>query len=223
MINIDKIYNRLGELFQQYKAPIVDLIEAQTKDPFKVLVATILSARTKDETTAKVVAKLFSKINNADDLAKLSLVEIESLIFPAGFFRNKAKYLKDLPIVLENEFAGKVPDEIDELLKLPGVGRKTANLVRTIAFRKPAMCVDIHVHRISNRLGLVKTKNPFETEKALREKLPLKYWQNFNSYLVAFGQNHCTPRNPKCSTCPIFEECQRVGVQTKYEKNNFTH
>lgn len=218
MINIDRIYNKLAKLYNEYKAPIVDLVEAQTKDPFKILVATILSARTKDETTAKVVGKLFSRIEDHKDLAKLSKEQIEKLIYPVGFYHNKANYLKELPEVLENEFNGVVPEKIEELLKLPGVGRKTANLVRTIAFRKPAMCVDVHVHRISNRLGYVETKTPLETEMALRRKLPKKYWQNYNSYLVAFGQNHCTPRNPKCSTCPIYEECQRVGVQTKYEK-----
>ncbi|HCX72948.1 MAG TPA: endonuclease III, partial [Candidatus Cloacimonas sp.] len=187
-------------------------------DPFKVLVGTILSARTKDQTTSMVANKLFSVIDNYKDLKKLSIAEIEKLIYPAGFYRNKAKYLKKLPQVLEKEFAGEVPSEIEDLLKLPGVGRKTANLVRTIAFRQPAMCVDVHVHRICNRWGYVETKNPHETEMALRQKLPQQYWQNFNSYVVAFGQNHCTPRNPKCSSCPIYDECERIGVKTKYDR-----
>jgi len=217
-MNIDKVYKRLEEEFSKFKAPIVDLIEAQTKDPFKVLVGTILSARTKDQTTSMVANKLFSIIDNYKDLKKLSIAEIEKLIYPAGFYRNKAKYLKKLPQVLEKEFAGEVPSEIEDLLKLPGVGRKTANLVRTIAFRQPAMCVDVHVHRICNRWGYVETKNPHETEMALRQKLPQQYWQNFNSYVVAFGQNHCTPRNPKCSSCPIYDECERIGVKTKYDR-----
>ncbi|MDN5354054.1 MAG: endonuclease [Candidatus Cloacimonadota bacterium] len=217
-MNIDKVYKRLEEEFSKFKAPIVDLIEAQTKDPFKVLVGTILSARTKDQTTSMVANKLFSVIDNYKDLKKLSIAEIEKLIYPAGFYRNKAKYLKKLPQVLEKEFAGEVPSEIEDLLKLPGVGRKTANLVRTIAFRQPAMCVDVHVHRICNRWGYVETKNPHETEMALRQKLPQQYWQNFNSYVVAFGQNHCTPRNPKCSSCPIYDECERIGVKTKYDR-----
>ena len=140
------------------------------------------------------------------------------MVYPVGFFRNKARYLKELPKVLKAEFNNTVPEEIDDLVKLPGVGRKTANLVRAIAFKKHAICVDVHVHRISNRFGFIKTKTPFETEMALRKKLPKKYWININSYLVAFGQNHCTPLNPKCSTCTIYDECERVGVKTKYSK-----
>jgi endonuclease III len=213
MPNIDKVYEILAERFKHYKAPVVDLVEAQTKDPFKILVATILSARTKDNITAEVVSFLFQVIQKPQDFDKFSVEEIEDIIYPVGFFRNKARHLKQLPEVLKKEFHNSVPQEIDDLLKLPGVGRKTANLVRAIAFKKPAICVDTHVHRISNRLGYVKTKTPLETEMALRQKLPEKYWINFNSYLVAFGQNHCTPRNPKCDICPIFAECERVGVK----------
>ncbi len=214
-MNIDKIYKILQEQFSLYPAPVVDLIEIQTKDPFKILVTTMLSARTKDKTTSEVAHRLFETINKPEDFDTFTLGEIEKLIFPVGFFHNKAKYLKALPIALK-KFNNKVPDEIDDLIKLPGVGRKTANLVRAVAFKKPAICVDVHVHRISNRLGYIKTKIPFETEMVLRSKLPSKYWLNFNSYLVAFGQNHCTPRNPKCSNCKIYDECERVGVKTKY-------
>lgn len=192
------------------------MIEAQTHDPFKILVTTLLSARTKDQITSEVVIRLFKKINSHNELRKYSLEELEKLIYPVGFFRNKAKYLQQLPDILDEKFNGKIPETIDELIKLPGVGRKTANLVRAIAFKKPAICVDIHVHRISNRIGYVQTKTPFETEMVLREKLPKEYWINFNSYLVAFGQNHCTPRNPRCSTCPIWEQCKRVEVITKF-------
>jgi endonuclease III len=212
MLNIDRIYKILEQEFSKYKAPIIDLIEMQTKDPFKILVGTILSARTKDKTTAEVTKRLFLVINKPADFDKYSIEEIEEMIYPVGFFRNKAKQLKKFPEVLKNKFNNRIPDEIDELVQLPGVGRKTANLVRTIAFKKPAICVDTHVHRISNRLGYVRTKSPLETEMALRKKLPKKYWINYNSYLVAFGQNHCTPRNPKCNSCPIFDECERVGV-----------
>jgi len=215
MPNIEKIYHLLEERFKTYQAPIVDLVEAQTKDPFKVLIATILSARTKDETTAKVVKFLFQVINKPEDFDNYSVEEIEDMIYPVGFFRTKAKHLKELPSILKKEFGNIIPEEIDALLKLPGVGRKTANLVRAIAFKKPAICVDTHVHRIANRLGYVKTKTPFETEMALRAKLPEKFWLNINSYLVAFGQNHCTPRNPKCDSCPIYAECERVGVTLK--------
>ncbi len=213
MPNIDKIYQVLAQQFDKYQAPVVDLVEAQTKDPFKILVATILSARTKDETTARVVSFLFQVIDKAQDFNRFTLAEIEDLIYPVGFFRNKARHLKQLPELLEREFHNSIPEEIDDLLKLPGVGRKTANLVRAVAFKKPAICVDTHGHRISNRLGYVKTKVPLETEMALRAKLPEKYWINYNSYLVAFGQNHCTPRNPKCDSCPIYDECERVGVK----------
>lgn len=213
MNKVDKIYTVLQNLFNTFRTPIVDLVEVQTNDPFKILITTMLSARTKDETTAKVISFLFQCIEKPQDIDNYSLEEIEEMIYPVGFFRNKAKHLKLLPQVLKNEFNNIIPNEIDDLMKLPGVGRKTANLVRAIAFKKPAICVDTHVHRISNRLGFVRTKTPLETEMALRQKLPEKYWINFNSYLVAFGQNHCTPRNPKCKTCPIFEECERVGVE----------
>ncbi|MCF7813686.1 MAG: endonuclease III [Candidatus Cloacimonetes bacterium] len=211
-MNIDKIYKILKNKFDNYQAPVVDLVEAQTKDPFKILIATILSARTKDETTTKVVNFLFQFIHKPEDFNSYTIEEIEEMIYPVGFFRNKARHLKQLPGIMRKEFNDRVPEDIDDLLKLPGVGRKTANLVRAIAFKKPAICVDTHVHRISNRLGYVKTKTPLETEMALRKKLPEKYWIHFNSYLVAFGQNHCTPRNPKCDLCPIFDECERIGV-----------
>ena len=217
-MNIEKIYRILEKQFNSYPTPVVDLIEAQTKDPFKILVTTMLSARTKDQTTSEVAHRLFGFVDKPEDINKYSVEELEDLIYPVGFFRNKAKYLKELPSVLKKEFNDNVPEEIEDLIKLPGVGRKTANLVRAIAFKKPAICVDVHVHRISNRIGYINTKTPFETEMTLREKLPKKYWININSYLVAFGQNHCTPLNPKCSTCTIYDECERVGVKTKYSK-----
>ena len=217
-MNIDKIYEILEKQFKSYPAPVVDLIEAQTKDPFKILVTTILSARTKDQTTSEVAHRLFKIVNKPEDLNNYTVKELEKMVYPVGFYRNKARYLKELPKVLKEEFNNIVPEEIDDLIKLPGVGRKTANLVRAIAFKKPAICVDVHVHRISNRFGYINTKTPFETEMTLREKLPKKYWININSYLVAFGQNHCTPLNPKCSTCTIYDECERVGVKTKYSK-----
>ncbi|MDP8201916.1 MAG: endonuclease III [Candidatus Tenebribacter burtonii] len=215
-MDINKIYTILEKQFKSYPAPVVDLIEAQTKDPFKILVTTMLSARTKDQTTSEVAHRLFDTVNKPEDLNNYTLEELEKMIYPVGFFRNKARYLKKLPKVLKQEFYNKVPEEIDDLIKLPGVGRKTANLVRAIAFKKPAICVDVHVHRISNRLGYIHTNTPFETEMVLRKKLPKEYWININSYLVAFGQNHCTPLNPKCSTCTIYNECHRIGVKTKY-------
>lgn len=195
---------------QDYKVPIVELIEVQTKDPFKILVTTILSARTKDETTAKVARKLFKKIKKADDLRKPTQSQLEKMLFPVGFYKNKARLLKMLPDALEQ--AGGIPDTVDELVKLPGVGRKTANLVVAVAFRKPAICVDTHVHRITNRWGYVKTATPFETEMALRKKLPRRYWLGINAMLVAFGQNLCSPISPRCSICPISAYCDKVGV-----------
>ncbi len=210
--DIDQVMELLGTHFQAVQTPIVDLIQAQTKEPFKVLVATILSARTKDETTSQAVSKLFARIDNADDLDTLDDDELNRLIFPVGFHNAKTKHLKALPKVLREEFGGEVPAEIDDLLRLPGVGRKTANLVRAVAFSLPAICVDVHVHRICNRWGYVLTTSPLESEMALRKKLPKKHWLNINSYVVAFGQNLCTPRKPKCEICPIYDYCKRVGV-----------
>lgn len=211
-MTFDQIYKILEARFKEFPTPVVDFIEVQTKDPFKILVATILSARTKDSTTTKVVTELFKVVSKIEDLNKLSIPELEKLLYPVGFYKHKAEYLKALPKVMKEEFDNKIPEEIDELIKLPGVGRKTANLVRAIAFKKPAVCVDVHVHRIFNRLGMILTKNPLETEMTLRKELPVKYWIHFNSYFVAFGQNLCTPRRPKCSECPIYDGCRRIGV-----------
>ncbi|HKZ39712.1 MAG TPA: endonuclease III, partial [Candidatus Hodarchaeales archaeon] len=210
--DIDSIIKILRREVVHYKVPVVDLIQVQTKDPFKVLVATILSARTKDETTAVVCKRLFGKVGKLEDLEHVSEAELRELIYPVGFYKTKAKHLKELPALMKEEFDGNVPHEIDDLLKLPGVGRKTANLVRAVAFEKPAICVDVHVWRISNRLGYVRTKTPHETEIALRKKLPEKYWTTFNTMLVAFGQNICRPVSPKCSECPINQYCKKIGV-----------
>jgi endonuclease III len=210
---IDTVMTELEKHFKSVKTPVVDQIQIQTGDPFKVLVTTILSARTKDETTSRVARKLFEKVKNIDDLEKIKAEELNNIIHKVGFHNAKTKYLKQLPLVLKEKFGGKIPSEIDELLQLPGVGRKTANLVRAIAFSLPAICVDVHVHRICNRWGYINTKTPYETEMALREILPEKYWLNFNSYVVAFGQNLCTPRKPKCHQCPIYNQCARIGVK----------
>jgi len=210
--DIDAVMQQLHIHFHGVKTPIVDLIQAQTEQPFKVLVATILSARTKDETTAKAVDALFKVVHKADDLDTISAEELNRLIYPVGFHNTKTRHLKELPKVLREEFGGVVPPEIDDLLKLPGVGRKTANLVRAVAFSLPAICVDVHVHRICNRWGYIQSKNPLETEMALREILPKKHWLKINSYVVAFGQNLCKPRKPMCEICPIYEYCERVGV-----------
>jgi len=211
--DIDTVMAELEKHFTRVRTPVVDQIQNQTKDPFKVLVTTILSARTKDETTSQAAKKLFEKVKNIDDLEKISAEELDSIIHQVGFHNAKTKYLKQLPSVLKEKFGGKIPSEIDELLQLPGVGRKTANLVRAIAFSLPAICVDVHVHRICNRWGYVQTKTPYETEMELRKILPERYWLTFNSYVVAFGQNLCTPRKPKCNQCPIYNQCARIGVK----------
>ena len=210
-MEISSIIEIVKKEVESYKVPVVDLIAIQTKDPFKILVATILSARTKDETTAMASARLFKKAPDLTSLKELSKEEIRSRIYPVGFYNIKAGYLARLPQALE-EFSGKVPDEIDSLLKLPGVGRKTANLVRSVAFGKPAICVDTHVHRIMNIWGYVKTKTPFETEMALREKLPEKHWIEINSILVAFGQSTCKPVSPHCDRCIVESSCQKIGI-----------
>lgn len=210
--DITKVDKALKQAYESNSAPIIELIQAQTRSPFKVLVGTILSARTKDETTAAAVRKLFAVVDNHHDLAKLSEKQIEKLIFPVGFYHNKAKYLKKLPEVLEKDFNGEIPNTIDDLCKLPGVGRKTANLVVTVAFDKYGICVDVHVHRISNRLGLIKTKTPLESEMKLREILPKKYWKTWNSYLVSFGQTLCKPVGPQCHRCPITKFCNDCRI-----------
>ncbi|WLE95940.1 MAG: exodeoxyribonuclease III [Candidatus Electrothrix communis] len=209
---IEFVITALEQEVVDYAVPVVDLIAAQTKDPLKVLLATILSARTKDEVTAAAAKRLFAKADSLEALERLSLEELEKIIYPVGFFRNKAKYLANLPEVMKREFNGRIPDTVDELVKLPGVGRKTANLVVAVAFNKPTICVDTHVHRIMNLWGYVETTTPLQTEMALRAKLPEKYWITINSLLVAFGQGICKPRAPHCDRCVIAEDCPQLGV-----------
>lgn len=210
-IDIDSFLATVEEAVADKKVPVVDLIAVQTRDPYKVLAATILSARTKDETTSEAAHRLFQKAPSADKLADLSLEELERLIYPVGFYRNKAKFLKALPTALE-KYQGQVPDSMEDLLSLPGVGRKTANLVLCVAFRKPAICVDTHVHRIMNIWGYVDTETPEQTEKELRRKLPRKHWIPVNSLLVAFGQSICRPLGPRCDVCPLHQRCPQLGV-----------
>lgn len=213
-VNIGEVLDKLNKEIENYDVPVIDLIKVQTNDPFKILIATILSARTKDETTAKVSEKLFEKIKTFDDIKKLSLEEIENLLYPVGFYKTKAKHIQKLPGIIKSEFNGKIPDDIDDLVKLPGVGRKTANLVMSLGFNKPGICVDVHVHRITNRLGFIKTKTPLETEIALRKKVDKKYWILINRIFVAYGQSLCTPISPHCSKCKIYDLCNRVGVKS---------
>ncbi len=214
MKHVEHIFKTLDALIPTLDVPVIELIESQTKDPFKILVATILSARTKDQTTAEVCKRLFKTVHTAEDLRKKTVKEIEQLIYPVGFYKNKAKYLKALPAALDTEYEGVIPQTVEELVTLPGVGRKTANLVVAVAFKKPAICVDIHVHRISNRLGWVNTTTPLATEMELRRILPKKYWLKINWYLVAYGQSICTPISPHCSICTIKKYCPQIGVTT---------
>ncbi|WP_456436973.1 endonuclease III domain-containing protein [Desulfurobacterium sp.] len=212
-IDIDKIVEILKRESKKWDVPVVSLMSRHDRDPFKILISTILSLRTKDEVTARASERLFKKADNPYDMVKLSEKEIEELIYPVGFYRNKAKTIKEICKTLIGKYNGKVPDSLDELLKFKGVGRKTANLVVTLGFNKPGICVDTHVHRIMNRIGYVKTKTPEETEFALRKKLPKKYWKIINELLVALGQHICHPTSPKCSICPIRDYCQKVGVR----------
>ena len=193
--------------------PVVGAVARESgRDPFLVLISCLLSLRTKDKTTAEASARLFALASTPATMQHLSQSTVESAIYPVGFYRTKAKHIQQICTQLLDRYHGRVPDEIEELLTLPGVGRKTANLVVTVGYEKPGICVDIHVHRISNRWGYVETKTPDETEKALRAKLPRKYWITFNDLLVPYGQHLCQPVSPLCSQCKIAEYCDRVGV-----------
>ena len=210
--DIPSVNRILKRQYEKHRAPVIELIKAETDDPFKILVGTILSARTRDETTSEVSRRLFSKVGKPSDFRLLTLRQLEKLIFPIGFFRTKARHLKELPDVLDQLFGGRIPESIEDLCKLPGVGRKTANLVRSVAFDKPAICVDVHVHRICNRLGLLKTRDPLDTEMTLRDILPARYWKTWNRYLVSYGQTICSPTRPKCETCAISKYCDKVDL-----------
>ncbi len=192
--------------------PIVTLIAETDRDPFKVLVSTVLSARTRDEATAEATRRLFEAAPTPEEIGALPLDELERLIFPVGFYRTKARNLQLAMAVLCERFGGDVPQTVAELVELPGVGRKTANLVVTEGFRRPGICVDTHVHRITNLWGYVDTKTPLETEMALRRKLPRSQWIDLNRTLVSFGQKLCLPVSPWCSRCPVKEWCPRLGV-----------
>lgn len=196
----------------QWNAPIVALMAHQKEDPFLTLAGCILSLRTKDEVTAVAAERLFARASTPHAILSLPAKTIERLIYPVGFYRTKARVLRAICEDLIGKFGGQVPDSIEDLLKLKGVGRKTANLVVTQAFRKPGICVDTHVHRISNRWGLVTTASPDKTETALRQVLPRRHWIDYNTILVAFGQTICQPVSPWCSRCPVEVECPRIGV-----------
>lgn len=196
----------------EWNAPVLTLMAAEEDDPFKTLIGCILSLRTKDQTTAVAAPRLFALADNPQRMLALETAQLEKAIYPVGFYRTKARVIRDICRDLIDRFEGRVPDKIDALLTLKGVGRKTANLVVTQAFRKPGICVDTHVHRISNRWGLVRTKTPEHTEAALRKVLPRRYWIEYNGLLVAFGQTICQPVSPFCSRCALARRCPQIGV-----------
>ncbi|MFC1895300.1 endonuclease III domain-containing protein [Thermodesulfobacteriota bacterium] len=211
-INIERFIESLRKSSTSWNPPVVTLVAARGATPFEILVSTVLSARTKDEVTAAAAARLFKVARTPEALVLLGERTLERLIYPVGFYPTKAKHIKRLSRVLLDHYGGLVPRSLEQLLTLPGVGRKTANLVLIEAFGKPAVCVDTHVHRISNRIGYVSTKTPEQTEQVLREKLPRKHWIHYNELLVAFGQEICKPLSPVCSVCPVFAACPRKGV-----------
>jgi endonuclease-3 len=210
--DIHRVIAALRAAAPAWNAPVVTLIANQSDDPFQILVSCLLSLRTKDETTGPAARRLFTLAHTPAAMLKLPVGEIERAIYPVGFYRTKARTILELCRVLIECHGGAVPNDLDELLTLKGVGRKTANLVLTQGFRKPGICVDTHVHRISNRWGYVRTKDPHATEMALRRKLPAQYWMEYNDLLVAFGQTICQPTSPWCSRCPVAAHCRRRGV-----------
>ncbi len=209
---LHKVLKILQKEAPEWKVPIVTQVAQRSRDPFQILISTLLSLRTKDEVTSQASHRLFKKANTPRSMVKLSASELRQLIYPVGFYKRKAENIIQVSRILIEKYNGNVPDDLDELLKLPGVGRKTANLVITLGFGKPGICVDTHVHRISNRLGYVRTKTPEKTEIALREKLPPEWWIPINDILVAFGQALCKPVSPWCSRCLVEQFCERVGV-----------
>lgn len=207
MVDIDKIVTTL-EKAKQPQSEFVKLMDS-FKDPYLVLIACILSLRTNDKTTYPATLRMLKLAKNPQEMAKVKVEDLERAIYPVGFYKNKAGQIIELSKILVEKYESKVPCDIDELCKFRGVGRKTANLVLSEGFNTPAICVDVHVHRIFNRLGYLKTKTPEETEFALREKLPKKYWIPINSLLVTHGQNICKPIKPLCSNCPVEKYCDK--------------
>jgi endonuclease-3 len=211
-----KIISGMMKTMNSVKPPrmtaLRELREAENGEPLSILIGTILSARTRDENTSAVVKKLFSMYNTARSLARAKVSDVEKIIKSTGFYHIKAKRIIEVASIIDSKYHGKVPDSLNELLKLPGVGRKTANCVLVYAFEKPAIPVDTHVHRISNRLGIVETKTPEETELALMKKIPKKYWLQINDTFVMYGQNICKPISPMCNVCQIAKECNYYKI-----------
>ena len=211
-MNIDKIISCLKNDYETGKVrhtEFVDFME-NVKDPYLVLICCILSLRTNDKTTIKATKRMLELAKTPDEMQDIDIDTLSNAIYPVGFYKNKAEQIIELSKTIVEKYKGSVPDEIDELVKFKGVGRKTANLVLAKGFNKPAICVDVHVHRITNRLGYVQTKNPDETELELRKILPKKYWIDFNTLLVTHGQNICKPQKPTCEICSISKYCNKI-------------
>lgn len=210
--HIHQIIKILKKELDVGEMPIVSHLAESERDPFVILISTLLSLRTKDEVTAEATDRLLALACTPEEMLRVPRDKIARAIYPVGFYRNKAKTIHHVCHELIDRFDSRVPDDLDELLSIKGIGRKTANLVITLAYGKDGICVDTHVHRISNRLGYVTTKSPDETEMALRDKLPRRYWIIYNTLLVFFGRKTCKPVSPFCSTCPISKYCDRTGV-----------
>ena len=210
---IDEIVQILKNA-KQPRSEFVNLMDT-FNDPYLVLISCILSLRTNDRTTYPATLRMLELAKTPAEMKNVCVGDLARAIYPVGFYENKARQIIELSRQIDEELGGVVPDEIEELIKFNGVGRKTANLVLSRGFNKPAICVDVHVHRIFNRLGYIKTKNPEETEFALKKKLPQKYWIDINTLMVTHGQNICKPINPKCSECPIEKYCKKIGVKSK--------
>ena len=204
---IDKLVQKLKDA-NQPRSEFVGLMDS-FNDPYLVLIACILSLRTNDKTTYPATLRMLKLAKTPKEMKSVNVEDLAKAIYPVGFYENKAKQIIELSRIIDEELNGECPDEIEELVKFNGVGRKTANLVLARGFNKPAICVDVHVHRIFNRLGYVKTKNPEETEFALRKKLPVKHWIDINTLMVTHGQNCCKPQKPNCEECPIEEFCAK--------------
>ncbi len=211
--HIITVIETIARALASEKLPVVSELAEKRGSPFQILVSTLLSLRTKDEVTEVATRRLFELASTPEEMLELSPERIAEVIYPVGFYRTKARTILHVCRELVDRYGSRVPDSIDELLTLKGVGRKTANLVVTLGYGGEGICVDTHVHRISNRLGYVTTKRPDETEYALRAKLPRRYWTGYNTVMVAFGRGTCRPVSPLCSRCPVSGLCEKVGVK----------
>jgi endonuclease-3 len=207
-----EIVARVKKSVEDNQVPSVSEIAGMSMDPYQILISTVISLRTKDDVTGAATRRLFDAAATPSAMLELGTEKIAELIYPAGFYRVKAENIRRISAILLEKYDGRVPPSQEALMALPGVGLKTANLTLSLGFSLPYICVDIHVHRISNRLGWVSTKNPNETEAALREILPREHWLEINELFVRFGQSVCTPQSPWCSRCPLAEDCPRIGV-----------